>query len=200
VQHTTIGDRPEVELLWFIQPDYWNRGYATEMAREAVRVAFDVLELADVISFTVDGNAASRAVMDKLGMTYERDIEHVGLAHEPRPVSGRRGQLSPALTRRSAVYPTDGQGADQAAGAQLGTAPSRRKQLSRRPQATIRVVAPRTSWERRRRGHADFRSARAMRKRATHQCWRSDLVHSRCAADRHAGARIAAKASAAFRA
>jgi RimJ/RimL family protein N-acetyltransferase len=81
VQHTRIGDRPEVELLWFIHPDHWNRGYATEMAREAVRVAFDVLELDDVISFTVRGNAASRAVMERLGMTYERDIEHVGLPH-----------------------------------------------------------------------------------------------------------------------
>jgi RimJ/RimL family protein N-acetyltransferase len=72
VQHTTIGDRPEVELLWFIDPDHWNRGYATEMARAAVRVAFDVLALDDVIAFTVAGNAASRAVMEKLGMTYER--------------------------------------------------------------------------------------------------------------------------------
>ena len=51
------------------------------MAREAVRVAFEVLELDDVIAFTVDRNAASRAVMEKLGMTYERDIEHVGLPH-----------------------------------------------------------------------------------------------------------------------
>jgi RimJ/RimL family protein N-acetyltransferase len=81
VQHTTIGDRPEAELLWFSHPDYWNRGYATEMAREAVRVAFDVLELDDVVSFTVHGNAASRAVMEKLGMTYERDVEHAGLPH-----------------------------------------------------------------------------------------------------------------------
>jgi ribosomal-protein-alanine N-acetyltransferase len=31
-QHTTIDGRPEVELLWFIHPDYWNRGYATEIA------------------------------------------------------------------------------------------------------------------------------------------------------------------------
>ena len=81
VQHTTIGDRPEVELLWFIHPDCWNRGYATEMAREAVRVAFHVLELDDVVAFTVHGNAASRAVMEKLGMAYERDVEHVGLPH-----------------------------------------------------------------------------------------------------------------------
>ncbi len=81
VQRTTIGDRRDVEVLWFIDPDYWNRGYATEMAREAVRVAFDVLKLDDVISFTVHANAASRAVMKKLGMTYERDVEHVGLPH-----------------------------------------------------------------------------------------------------------------------
>ena len=34
-----------------------------------------------MISFTVHGNAASRAVMEKLGMTYERDLEHAGLPH-----------------------------------------------------------------------------------------------------------------------
>jgi hypothetical protein len=45
-----------------------------------VQVAFDVLELDDVISH-VDGNAAPRAVVEKLGMTYERDIEHAGLPH-----------------------------------------------------------------------------------------------------------------------
>jgi RimJ/RimL family protein N-acetyltransferase len=51
------------------------------MAREAVRVAFDVLEFDDVVAFTVHGNAASRAVMEKLGMAYEREVEHVGLPH-----------------------------------------------------------------------------------------------------------------------
>ena len=80
-QHTTVDGSREVELGWFIHPDHWNRGYATEMAREAVRVAFDVLALDDVVAFTVDRNAASRAVMEKLGMTYERDIEHAGLPH-----------------------------------------------------------------------------------------------------------------------
>ena len=81
VQHTTVGGRSEVELMWFIHPDHWNRGYATELAREAVRVAFEVLELDDVVAFTVRGNAASRRVMEKLGMTYERDVEHAGPPH-----------------------------------------------------------------------------------------------------------------------
>jgi ribosomal-protein-alanine N-acetyltransferase len=79
--HTTVADRPEVELAWFIDPGAWNRGYATEMARESVRVAFEVLELDDVVAYTVPDNAASRAVMEKLGMSYERDIVNAGLPH-----------------------------------------------------------------------------------------------------------------------
>jgi [ribosomal protein S5]-alanine N-acetyltransferase len=80
-QYTTVDGRRQVELGWFIDPGHWRQGYATEMAREAVRVAFDVLGLDDVVAFTVDRNAASRAVMEKLGMTYVRDIEHAGLPH-----------------------------------------------------------------------------------------------------------------------
>jgi ribosomal-protein-alanine N-acetyltransferase len=81
LQHTRLAGRPEVELAWFIHPDHWSRGYATEMAREAVRVGFEVLELDDVVAFTTPANAPSLAVMGKLGMTYEREIEHVGLPH-----------------------------------------------------------------------------------------------------------------------
>jgi RimJ/RimL family protein N-acetyltransferase len=80
-EHTTVDGRHEVELLWFTHPDHWNRGYATEMAREAVRVAFEVLELDDLVSFTTPANAASQAVMRKLGFEYEKDIEHAGMPH-----------------------------------------------------------------------------------------------------------------------
>jgi RimJ/RimL family protein N-acetyltransferase len=81
VSHTTVEGRPEVELSWYFDSAVWNRGYATELAREAVRVAFEVLELDDVVAFTTPGNGASRAVMEKLGMAYERDIVHAGLPH-----------------------------------------------------------------------------------------------------------------------
>jgi ribosomal-protein-alanine N-acetyltransferase len=81
VSHTTVEGRPEVELSWYFDSAVWNRGYATELAREAVRVAFEVLELDDVVAFTTPGNGASRAVLEKLGMAYERDIVHAGLPH-----------------------------------------------------------------------------------------------------------------------
>jgi RimJ/RimL family protein N-acetyltransferase len=81
LRHADVGGRPEVELMWFLDADHWGRGYATEMAREAVRVAFAVLELDAVVARTTTANRASQAVMDKLGMRYERDIVHAGLPH-----------------------------------------------------------------------------------------------------------------------
>jgi RimJ/RimL family protein N-acetyltransferase len=81
LRHADVGGRPEVEVLWFLDADQCGHGYATEMAREAVRVAFDVLELDAVVAQTVDVNRASRSVMEKLGMAYEADTVHAGLPH-----------------------------------------------------------------------------------------------------------------------
>jgi RimJ/RimL family protein N-acetyltransferase len=81
VEHTTVAGRPEVEVLWFLAADRWGRGYATEMAREALRVAFEVLELDDLVAFTMTTNLPSQAVIGRLGFTFEREIEHAGLPH-----------------------------------------------------------------------------------------------------------------------
>jgi RimJ/RimL family protein N-acetyltransferase len=81
LRHADVGGRPEVELMWFLDAGHWGHGYATELAREAVRVAFDVLELDAVVAQTTAGNGASRAVMERLGMSCERDVVHVGLPH-----------------------------------------------------------------------------------------------------------------------
>jgi len=81
LRHTVVGGRPEIELLWAIRSDRWGRGLATEGAAAAVRAAFEELEVDDVVAFTLHDNAASRAVMRKLGMAYERDVEHAGLPH-----------------------------------------------------------------------------------------------------------------------
>jgi [ribosomal protein S5]-alanine N-acetyltransferase len=81
LEYTSKFGHPEVEVEWFIDPDAWGRGYATEMAEEAVRAAFTTLGLDTLISYTTPDNTASRAVMEKLGMTYERDVENAGLPH-----------------------------------------------------------------------------------------------------------------------
>jgi RimJ/RimL family protein N-acetyltransferase len=60
---------PCVEIGWRLAADYWNRGYATEGAREAMRFGFETAGLDEIVSITVPGNHRSRRVMDKLGMT-----------------------------------------------------------------------------------------------------------------------------------
>ncbi|MGX2039039.1 GNAT family N-acetyltransferase [Methylocaldum sp. MU1018] len=59
---------PCVEIGWRLAYAHWGRGYATEAARGALRVGFDVLNFPEIVSFTAVGNTRSRAVMERLGM------------------------------------------------------------------------------------------------------------------------------------
>jgi len=72
---------PCVEVGWRLSADYWNKGLATEGAREMIRYGFQVLGLAEVVSFTVPPNIRSRRVMEKLGMTHDpaEDFDHPNL-------------------------------------------------------------------------------------------------------------------------
>ena len=72
---------PCVEIGWRLAAPYWSRGLATEGAREIVGYAFDELKLPELVSITAVGNARSRRVMEKLGMTREPsdDFDHPNL-------------------------------------------------------------------------------------------------------------------------
>jgi RimJ/RimL family protein N-acetyltransferase len=94
LEHTTVGGRPEVEVAWALSAERWGEGLATEIAAEAVRVAFDVVGLPDLVAFTLVGNTRSRAVMERLGFRYERDVEHAGLPHVLYRISREGGTPS----------------------------------------------------------------------------------------------------------
>jgi RimJ/RimL family protein N-acetyltransferase len=72
---------PCVEIGWRLGPEHWNHGHATEGARAALKFGFAVLQLDEIVSFTVPGNARSIRVMDKLGMTRSAsdDFDHPAL-------------------------------------------------------------------------------------------------------------------------
>ncbi|WP_456826167.1 GNAT family N-acetyltransferase [Cellulomonas sp. P5_E12] len=57
------------EVGWRLPRWAWGHGYATEAAREALRVGFEELRLDEIVSFTTPTNQRSRAVMERLGMT-----------------------------------------------------------------------------------------------------------------------------------
>jgi RimJ/RimL family protein N-acetyltransferase len=69
---------PCVEVGWRLVRSAWGQGYAPEGARAALAFAFDDLGLDEVLSFTAVGNAKSRRVMEKIGMTHDpaEDFDH----------------------------------------------------------------------------------------------------------------------------
>jgi RimJ/RimL family protein N-acetyltransferase len=71
---------PCVEIGWRMARSQWGRGLATEAARGALRVGFERLGLAEIVSFTALGNHRSRAVMQRIGMcNADQDFEHPGV-------------------------------------------------------------------------------------------------------------------------
>jgi RimJ/RimL family protein N-acetyltransferase len=73
VPRFTAAFTPCVEIGWRLDAAHWGKGFATEAARAVVRVAFEVIGLAEIVSFTVPENLRSRRVMEKLGMTHNPD-------------------------------------------------------------------------------------------------------------------------------
>src|SRR5215207_10856581 len=68
-----IAGNDEVEIGWAVVAERWNQGIATELGAASRELAFGPLGLPDVVSFTLPWNAASRRVMEKLGLAFERD-------------------------------------------------------------------------------------------------------------------------------
>ncbi|HEX2265188.1 MAG TPA: GNAT family N-acetyltransferase [Solirubrobacterales bacterium] len=81
LQRAEVEGEQVVEVGWTMMPAHWGRGYATEAARAALAHGFGPAGLDEVVAFTLPHNIASRRVMEKLGMSYVRDIERAGLAH-----------------------------------------------------------------------------------------------------------------------
>jgi [ribosomal protein S5]-alanine N-acetyltransferase len=81
LRHVLVEGRKEVEVGYRVAAAWWGRGIATEMATALVGVARDRLGLTEIVAFTLPYNVASRRVMEKVGFTYEREIEWAALPH-----------------------------------------------------------------------------------------------------------------------
>ncbi|AGZ40518.1 GNAT family N-acetyltransferase [Actinoplanes friuliensis] len=60
-----------VEAGWRLARSAWGHGYATEAGHACLDYGFDVLGLPEILAITAVGNDRSRAVMHRLGMTYD---------------------------------------------------------------------------------------------------------------------------------
>ena len=64
---------PAIEIGWRLAFDHWGQGYATEAARRALAHGREELGLKGIVSFTVPANMRSRRVMEKIGLSHDKD-------------------------------------------------------------------------------------------------------------------------------
>jgi [ribosomal protein S5]-alanine N-acetyltransferase len=81
IKHAVVEDKDEIELAYAVSSAHWNKGFATEMSKAALKVGFEELHLERIVAFTLPHNKGSRSVMEHCGFTYQRDIVHAGLPH-----------------------------------------------------------------------------------------------------------------------
>jgi ribosomal-protein-alanine N-acetyltransferase len=62
----------EIEIGYGISKEYWGRGFTTEAAAASIRFGFEELKLNRIVAVAMPENIASRRVMEKIGMRYEK--------------------------------------------------------------------------------------------------------------------------------
>ena len=65
----------DVEIGWRLREDAWGRGYAIEAAQAVLAWAWEHLDVARIVSFTIPANAPSQRVMQRIGMTRRPDLD-----------------------------------------------------------------------------------------------------------------------------
>ncbi len=81
LRRVQVASRHEVEVGYGFVPEFWGGGLATELAAASVAVAFETLQLQDLVCFTLPSNHASRRVMAKVGFRFEHQGTYAGLPH-----------------------------------------------------------------------------------------------------------------------
>jgi ribosomal-protein-alanine N-acetyltransferase len=80
LRRTTLAGTDCVEVLYAVRSEAWGEGYATEMALISVGHARR-LGLSEIVGITLMTNAASRRVLAKAGLRFDRVRGHAGQPH-----------------------------------------------------------------------------------------------------------------------
>ncbi len=76
--HDWPESAPPVEVGWVLHRDWWGRGLATEGGRAAMRCWLEHLADDELISITAPANRRSRAVMERLGLSFRGETHWHG--------------------------------------------------------------------------------------------------------------------------
>ena len=73
-----VSDFEDVDIGYRFLPQYWGKGLATETSEVLMDYAKRDLDLTRIIGMALPDNTGSRRVLEKLGLTYEKDVEYLG--------------------------------------------------------------------------------------------------------------------------
>lgn len=66
-----IHEKDERIVSYTVMPEFWNKGFATEMAKGCLKMGFDLLKFQSLICFTRSNNKTAKHVIQKTGFKFE---------------------------------------------------------------------------------------------------------------------------------
>lgn len=74
----THHDGEGIEVSYQTLPEWWGKGYGTELVRQVVGYAFDTLHLPVVLAETQSRNHSSVRLLEKVGFTFQGNVVRFG--------------------------------------------------------------------------------------------------------------------------
>ena len=71
----TIEEKKEVEIAYLLDKQFWQQGLATEAAQGILKYGFEALNLSRLICMIDPENIASQKVAERIGMTFEKQVD-----------------------------------------------------------------------------------------------------------------------------
>lgn len=71
-------DEKHFEISYELHPDFWGKGYGTEIVQKGLDYAFDELKLKELYAETQKKNHKSVKLLEKIGFTLINEVERFG--------------------------------------------------------------------------------------------------------------------------
>ncbi|MFC4559214.1 GNAT family N-acetyltransferase [Virgibacillus kekensis] len=68
----------DIEISYQLHPDWWGKGYATEVVEKIIHYAFNELKISKLVAETQTANKSSCSLLERLGMNLEKKIIRFG--------------------------------------------------------------------------------------------------------------------------
>tara|TARA_R110000868_G_scaffold208838_3_gene458384 strand:- start:1462 stop:2013 length:552 start_codon:yes stop_codon:yes gene_type:complete len=81
IRRVEIEGESVIEVGYVLLPEFWDKGFATEMAVASIEIAFTHLSMKELVAFTSTTNKLSQRVMDKAGLKFQHTFTHFGEEH-----------------------------------------------------------------------------------------------------------------------